>query len=149
MVIIMMREYNKRRYSSTIRELSEFVLATKYSKNVNHEMGWEFSNIVIRTSLKQFLSPDLRGRNNLEHISLLRWILWGELAFHNDYTIRAMWPNIISVLLYKCKKIISLLISRSPNPYDHLLLRLAYFCPEYPNVWNHQTYLPIFQRAEF
>ena len=78
-------------------------------------MGGEFSNIASDKNFAKtiFVARHKRKKQFGAHKLLL--------AFHNGYNFWAMWPNIISVLLYNYKKIISFLISKSPNPHDYLL----------------------------
>jgi hypothetical protein len=78
-------------------------------------MGGEFSNIV---SDKNFAKTLLVARPERKKQFGADKLL---LAFHNSCNFWAMWPNIISFLLYNYKKKISFLISKSPNSYDYLL----------------------------
>jgi hypothetical protein len=78
-------------------------------------MGGEFSNI---TSDKNFAKTIFVARPERRKQFGAHKLL---LSFQNGYNFWAMWPNFISVLLYNYKKVISFLISKSPNPCDYLL----------------------------
>jgi len=108
-------------------------------------MRWAGSLViwrVIRTSLKQFLSPDLKGRNNFEHIRFFLLFIMaiisgpcGQISSQFYYIIIRRWFRFW---------------------YRSRLIRMTIFCEA--NIFlsriseylkPHQTYLPIFQRAEF
>jgi hypothetical protein len=82
---------------------------------INHEMAGEFSNIASDKNFTRtfFVARPERKKQFGAHKLLP--------ALYNGYNFWAMWPNIMSALLYNYKKIISFLISKSPNTYDYLL----------------------------